>query len=67
MNREELYKLILVKFDDVTMLRTFIWLNLNTIYAEIYGGNPSLATLASSIVETCERFGLTEELERLLK
>lgn len=63
---EQLHELLIAKFDDVVKMRTFVWLNLNEIYAEIYGGNSSLSDLAGSIVEQCQRVGLTDELKKLL-
>lgn len=63
---KHLHKLLIAKFDDVVKMRTFVWLNLNEIYAEIYGGNPSLSDLAFSIVEQCQRVGLINELKKLL-
>lgn len=63
---KHLHKLLIAKFDDVVKMRTFVWLNLNEIYAEIYGGNPSLSDLAFSIVEVCYRKGMTEDLKGLL-
>lgn len=63
---KRLHELLITKFDDVVKMRTFVWLNLNEIYAEIYGGNPSLSDLAASIVEACYRKGMTKDLKGLL-